>query len=91
MAQIEVPVEELEAVREKMVKLINESLTQEEKKFLLSFKNKQPDWDLLGMPNVNDVAVLPSVRWKMINLEKLEKDKHHLLFQKLSSVLFDTE
>ena len=91
MAQIEVAVEELEAVREKMVKLINESLTQEEKKFLLSFKNKQPEWDLLGMPNVKDVAVLPSVRWKMINLEKLERDKHHVLFQKLSSVLSGSE
>jgi len=90
MAQIEIPVKELQAVLGKLVALINNSLTQEEKKFLLSFKNMQPEWDLLGIPNVVAAAQLPSVRWKMINLEKLEKDKHHMLLQKLDSVLFGT-
>ena len=91
MAQIEVPVEELETVRGQLVSLINKSLTQEEKEFLLSFKNKQPDWNLLGISNANEAAQLPSVRWKMINLEKLEKEKHRTLFQKLNSVLFGTQ
>ena len=88
MAQIEVPVEQLEAAREQLVSLIKKSLTNQEKEFLLSFKNKQPDWNLLGIPNVNEAAQLPSVRWKLINLEKLEKERHRVLFQKLSSVLF---
>jgi predicted nucleotidyltransferase component of viral defense system len=87
MARIEVPVEELEAVRDRLIKLINTSLTSEEKQFLLSFKNKQPVWELLGITNVTEVKQLPSVRWKQINLEKMDKDKHHLLYQKLKSIL----
>jgi predicted nucleotidyltransferase component of viral defense system len=84
MAQVEVPVEELEAVRFDLVKRINESLTPNEKQFLLSFKNKQPQWELLGVPNVSE---LPSVKWKLQNLEKLEAGKHEALYEKLKSIL----
>lgn len=87
MARIEVPVEELEAVRLNLIELINQSLTPQEKQFLLSFKNKQPDWSLLGMDNIADIAQLPSVRWKMINLNKLSDVKHLALYEKLKTIL----
>jgi hypothetical protein len=87
MAQVEVSVEELEAVREQLIKLINKSLTPEEKEFLLSFKSRKTQWNLLGMTNVADVAQLPSVRWKMLNLEKLGETKHKELYEKLKKVL----
>ncbi len=87
MAQVEVRVEELEAVREQLIKPINESLTPQEKEFLLSFKSRQPQWNLLGMTNVADIARLPSVRWKMLNLERLGDTKHLELYEKLKKVL----
>jgi predicted nucleotidyltransferase component of viral defense system len=87
MAQVDVGVEELERVREKLIQMLNESLTPQEKEFLLSFKNKQPNWNLLGIADVEAIANLPSVKWKMINLEKLEKSRHHALYEKLEVVL----
>jgi predicted nucleotidyltransferase component of viral defense system len=87
MARIEVPVEELEAVREKLVATIRKSITPEEKQFLLSFKNKRPDWSLLGIANALDVERFPSVQWKMLNLQKLSPAKHLALYEKLKSIL----
>jgi len=87
MTRVVISVEDLEAVRERMVKLINESLTPEEKQFLLSFKNKQPEWSLLGLPNVEEIAQLPSVKWKILNLKKMEVARHQLLYEKLTAIL----
>ena len=87
MAQVNVGVKELERVRENLIQMLNESLAPQEKEFLLSFKNKQPNWDLLGIANVKATANLPSVKWKMLNLEKLEKSRHQALYEKLEVVL----
>jgi predicted nucleotidyltransferase component of viral defense system len=50
MAEKDVPLEELEEVRERLIQLIHEGLTEQERKFLLSFKSREPDWALLGFP-----------------------------------------
>ena len=65
MAEIDVPLEELEEARENLIQQINSKMTDNEKKFLLSFKNKRPEWNLLEMENVAAIANLPSVLWKM--------------------------
>ena len=44
MAEMDVPLEELEAVRERLVKLIHLGLTDNERRFLVSFKSRKPDW-----------------------------------------------
>lgn len=87
MTQIEIRIDELEAVRQHLIELINQSLTLHEKEFLLSFKAKHPKWELLGIKNADHIPQLPSVRWKMINLERLENSKHSVLYKKLESVL----
>ena len=84
MAESEVPLEELVSVRERLVELIHLGLTESEKAFLLSFKNRDPDWDLL---NLNGVSDLPAVKWKQINLARMPKDKHKLALEKLKVVL----
>ena len=83
MTKMEVPVEELEAAREELIKQIHKGLTENEKRFLLSFKLKQPDWTLLEMDNVKTVSNLPSVKWKMQNLEQMPQKKHAQAFKKL--------
>jgi predicted nucleotidyltransferase component of viral defense system len=85
MAQIDVPLEELEAVRETMISELNKSLTDAEKRFLLSFKALKPDWALLGLSNIEN---LPAVRWKMHNLEKMDKNRHSEALKNLESVLY---
>lgn len=88
MAQVEVPLEQLEEARENLIHQIHIDMTENEKKFLLSFKNKAPDWNLLEMDNVEVIANLPSVRWKMINLEQMPVQKHKEAVEKLQNILF---
>ena len=88
MAQVEVPLEQLEEARENLIHQIHIDMTENEKKFLLSFKNKAPDWNLLEMDNVEVIANLPSVRWKMINLEQMPVQKHKEAVEKLQNILY---
>lgn len=88
MARIEVTLPELEKAREKLVAEITGKLTDDEKKFLISFKSLNPDWKLLGMEDTNMIANLPSVRWKMANLHAMPKTKHGEAINKLESILF---
>lgn len=84
MAETDVPLEELVVVRERLVELIHQGLTDSEKGFLLSFKNREPDWALLELEDVSD---LPAIKWKQINLAKMPDDKHKLALEKLKEVL----
>lgn len=88
MAQVDVPLGQLEEARENLIEQINSQMTENEKKFLLSFKNKTPDWSLMEMDNIEVIANLPSVRWKMINLQQMPLQKHKEAFEKLQQVLF---
>ena len=88
MAQVDVPLEQLEEARENLIHQINSQMTENERKFLLSFKNKMPDWNLLEMENIEVIAKLPSVQWKMINLKQMPTQKHKEAFDKLKNVLY---
>ena len=84
MAETDVSLEELLAVRERLVELIHQGLTESEKGFLRSFKNREPDWVLLGLEGVSE---LPAIKWKQINLAKMPEHKHKLALEKLEKVL----
>jgi len=84
MAERDVPLEELVAVRERLVELIHQGLTESEKGFLLSFKSREPDWALLGLDGVSE---LPAIKWKQINLAKMSENKHKLALEKLKGIL----
>lgn len=91
MAQVDVPLEQLEEAREDLIHQINSQMTENEKQFLLSFKNKTPDWSLMEMENIEIIANLPSVRWKMINLEQMPLQKHKVAYDKLQNILYPTD
>ena len=84
MAEEQVSLEVLEATRERLIQLVNSELREEEKQFLLSFKNKAPDWSLLKL---KDVESLPAVKWKLINLRNMSVDKHKAAYEKLQQVI----
>ena len=88
MAEVDVPLQQLEEARENLIHQINSQMTDNEKKFLLSFKSKTPDWSLLEMENSTVIANLPSVLWKMINLEKMPVQKHKEAYNKLENILY---
>ncbi|PWG79683.1 nucleotidyl transferase AbiEii/AbiGii toxin family protein [Pararcticibacter amylolyticus] len=88
MTTVDVSLEELLETREKLIADINQSMTEDERKFLLSFKNKKPNWPLLGVAHPEAVAALPSVRWRMINLEKMSASRHKEFYDRLAAILF---
>ena len=53
--------------REALIKMINESLTKEDKEFLLAFSKGEPDWT-----NV-DYRKYPAIKWKLLNIDKLKE------------------
>ncbi|MFZ2324307.1 MAG: nucleotidyl transferase AbiEii/AbiGii toxin family protein [Ignavibacteriaceae bacterium] len=77
---------ELENARTELIKQIKESLTDDEIKFLLSWKNKKPEWQLLG---IEDIENIPGVRRRLMNLEKMEEKKHRKAVEKLEKYLMD--
>ncbi len=79
-----VPYEQLIQVRDDLIGLIKQKLTKDDKEFLISFKQGQPKWSLLG---IDGVERLPAVRWKMFNIQNMDKMKRELFVQKLRLAL----
>lgn len=72
MARLDVSVQDLENTRSLLVKKIIETLTENDKKFLLSFFSRKPDWTLFPY---NDIENYPAVKWKIVNLGNLNDRK----------------
>lgn len=86
MAFEPVSVEELEEARHELIAKIHRTLTDEDRRFLLSFKSGDPEWSRFAHPQV---ATFPAIRWKLHNLAKMEADKRRLALEKLERVLHD--
>lgn len=70
------PLAELEAARERLVTELRARLDTNAMRFLLSLHDGAPDFDVIGLPQA---AILPAVRWKLHNLERLrnsDPEKH---------------
>ena len=84
MPRIAVTCEELERVRKELIAKIRSSLTPTEREFLVSFKERKPEWKLLG---VEGAERLPAVRWKLANLDNFERVKHKAAVARLKKAL----
>jgi len=62
----------LEVTLSRLVESLHARLTDTDRAFLLSFKEGVPTWKHLGIPHIEQ---LPSVRWKLLNLDKMNKKK----------------
>jgi predicted nucleotidyltransferase component of viral defense system len=94
MTDDEVSYNQLLQTRERLVSTIQKDLTENEKEFLITFKNKTPDWKLLDLYhnedpvfNIDRIKSLPAVKWKLFNLEKMTKKKHLEALTTLEQVL----
>ena len=58
------------AARERMVQELQQGLTADERRFLLSLVAAEPEWSLLGVSHLEE---LPGLRWKLQNLERLRQ------------------
>ena len=85
MSSSQVRLNELESVRERLVRDIHHLFSDKQKQFLMSFKKGEPDWGLLDRPTVE---YLPAIRWKLQNIKNMPKQKHRAALNKLENVLY---
>jgi hypothetical protein len=84
MTNLPVSYEELMHTRQLLIEEINKSLTEQDKLFILSIKEGQPKWELIGIPGVEQ---LPAIRWKLMNINKMDKNKHRAALDTLKAKL----
>jgi len=72
MAREEVSLETLLRVREEIGQLIRTGLSSEERHFLLSMKQGEPDWQCLGIDRLSE---FPALQWKLRNIRQMETGK----------------
>ncbi|MBS0271180.1 MAG: nucleotidyl transferase AbiEii/AbiGii toxin family protein [Proteobacteria bacterium] len=84
MSLIPMRYEELVEAREDLIQRLDEGLTDRERKFLISFKSGEPDWDLLEIKNAES---FPSIQWKLQNIGKMDRKKHQLAIDELKRKL----
>ena len=84
MTTEEIRLKDLIQTRATLVQLLKENLTTNERRFILSVKQKKPQWSLLGIEHARD---LPAVKWKMINLRQMNNNKHQKAVKRLQNFL----
>lgn len=84
MSSTAITYEELKAAREKIISVINKELTDSERRFLISVKETNPKWELLGIPGIER---LPAIQWKLTNIQKMGKAKRANALSELKSKL----
>ncbi len=84
MTTTPVELETLLQTREELIETISKKLTQAHKDFLIGFKQGNPDWSLLPFENIKE---LPSIKWKELNLSKMDDVNKDTATQKLQDTL----
>ncbi len=79
-----VSLDALIAARDLMFERLKNSLTASQKQFLVSIKEGDPEWKALG---VEDVEKLPALHWKVLNVQKMAKNKREGELRKLKVAL----
>jgi predicted nucleotidyltransferase component of viral defense system len=84
LTRLQGSLDELVATRQKLIDFLRGELTEEERQFLLSIKEGEPQWKLMG---IDGIEKLPAIQWKLINIRKMAKKKRVEALDKLRVVL----
>jgi len=84
MTDHEVLLAELAAVQAELPSLLRHALDDDERAFLISLKRGTPEWNRLG---IKHIAQLPALQWKLLNIRRMEKEKHREALRKLEEAL----
>jgi len=84
MTNEEISLQNLLDARDDLIHEINQTLSDDEKAFIVTFKKMEPEWSLLGLDKIQD---LPAIKWKLYNLGKMSRNKHKIALDKLSEHL----
>lgn len=69
--------------REKLIHDINDTLTPEDKQFLIDFESGVPDWQTSPYAEFENY---PSVRWKLLNISNLKKSNPSKLVESIEKL-----
>ncbi len=84
MAEYKISCEDLVEARRTLISKVQSDLSKEERKFILSVKEMNPNWGLLGLEGIEK---LPAVKWKLENLGKMKPKLHSESVKNLKRVL----
>src|SRR5690554_6469247 len=84
MAITDISLPQLEAVRHRLLERLAQLFTDDDARFLLSFKKGEPDWSLFPVQGVDQLA---AVMWKLANIRKMGAEKHGQALEALDEVL----
>lgn len=69
MTDIPFTIEDYESARTQVITFVNDMLTEEDRLFLVSFEEGNPQWE---HSVYSDLKEMPSVQWKLLNINKLK-------------------
>jgi len=84
MTRIDASLNDLLEVQHNLADTIVHALDDSEKEFLVSVKRGEPELDLLKIDHLDQ---LPSIRWKIINIRKMDPVKHKAALDRLIKVV----
>lgn len=87
MSSIEFSYDDYEKTRATLIETLQNRLTENDRRFLFSFEQGDPEWNLLPFPILID---LPTIKWKLLNINKYKKEKpnrQHDMLEKLNQIL----
>ena len=70
MSELPFTYEDYEETRSHLIEHVKNLMTDEDKRFLISFEQGKPNW---GDSPYREFADYPSIKWKLLNLERLAK------------------
>lgn len=84
MTAHEIGLDELEPTREQLFAWVLSALSENERKFLLSIKQGEPDWSLMPFDHIQQ---LPAIQWKLRNVHRMSANAHKTALNRLRDVL----
>lgn len=75
---------ELEAARARLFEWVQTALSENERRFLLSIKQGEPEWNLMPFENLKQ---WPAIQWKLHNVRQMSARAHNVALNRLRDVL----
>jgi len=84
MTEQPIELDALEAARTRLFEWAATALTESERRFLLSIKQGEPDWEQLPFDNLGK---WPAIQWKLHNIRQMNASSHKAALTRLRDVL----
>lgn len=84
MTEDTVTSEKIKGVQKRLSSHVRNSMNPQDKAFLLSFFDGQPQWERFSFPKIQ---TYPSIQWKILNLSKMDYEKRKNQREALEKIL----